>query len=137
MRGVTLPFAVLALLVAVGGGSAVSAQELNLEDLKRPGKPLVERYTIPGLASEGKRLISRFSEIDDRRVENRRANNSRSSQGSSNTDGFPDREFQCNVRCKSIGALFEKWDCDDGTGYSVRVRGAENEIWAAHKAQYG
>jgi hypothetical protein len=73
------------LVVALGmffSASLAWAQDINFEDLQRPGPGLSQTLTVSGLGKEGQELIQRFSEIDSGRVEASRQARS-SSSGSS------------------------------------------------------
>lgn len=63
-----------------------TAQEINFDDLQRPGIPLVQSKTIGGLASEGSSYMRQFSETDSARIEAaRQARASYSSSSGSST----------------------------------------------------
>lgn len=83
------------------------AQELDVNDLRRPGPPLVERYTIPGLGSEGRSIIQRFGEVDDQRVANSRS----SYGGGGGNSGGGQRVYACKLVCRTTGfALYQTRD---------------------------
>lgn len=50
-----------------------SAQEVNFDDLRRAGTPLVKSYTISGVGAEGSNAVMKFGDIDTRRVEEHNA----------------------------------------------------------------
>ena len=50
-----------------------SAQEVNFDDLRRAGTPLVKSYTISGVGAEGGSAVMKFGDVDTRRVEEHNA----------------------------------------------------------------
>ncbi len=53
--------------------AAVWAQDVNFDDLRKPGPGLRATAVIGGLAKEGSDIVSRFGEVDRGRLEERRA----------------------------------------------------------------
>ncbi len=49
------------------------AQDVNFDDLRRAGTPLVKSYTISGVGAEGSSVVMKFGDIDTRRVEEHNA----------------------------------------------------------------
>lgn len=49
------------------------AQEVNFDDLRRAGTPLVKSYTISGAGAEGSGAVMKFGDIDTQRVEEHNA----------------------------------------------------------------
>lgn len=45
------------------------AQDINFDDLRRTGTPLVKSYTVTGAGAEGSGAVMKFGEIDNRRVD--------------------------------------------------------------------
>lgn len=120
------------------------AQELDVNDLRRPGPPLVERYTIPGLGGEGRSIIQRFGEVDDQRVaeiQARRATapsypsgGGSSSSASSTSATSPSRGGNSSsskptggvkeiyVASKVDGYVYQKIVCNNGASKVVSLR---------------
>jgi hypothetical protein len=53
--------------------SALFAQDVNFDDLRKPGPGLSATAVINGIAKEGSDIVSRFNEVDRGRLEERRA----------------------------------------------------------------
>lgn len=49
------------------------SQDVNFDDLRRAGAPLVKSYTISGAGVEGSSAIMKFGDVDTRRVEGHNA----------------------------------------------------------------
>lgn len=49
------------------------AQDINFDDLRRAGTPLVKSYTINGAGAEGRSAVMKFGDIDTQRVEEHNA----------------------------------------------------------------
>jgi len=49
------------------------AQDVNFDDLRRAGTPLVKSYTISGAGAEGSGAVMKFGDIDTQRVEEHNA----------------------------------------------------------------
>ena len=58
--------AVLTLLL--GCPILLQAQEINFDDLRRPGKPLAKNYTTKGAGIDGASAISKYIDVDMQRV---------------------------------------------------------------------
>lgn len=54
-------------------GNAAFAQDINFDDLRRPGPGLRATATVGGVAKEGHDFVGRFNEVDRVRLEERRA----------------------------------------------------------------
>lgn len=52
------------------------AQDINFDDLRRAGTPLVKSYTINGAGAEGRSAVMKFGDIDTQRVEEHNARRS-------------------------------------------------------------
>lgn len=107
---------ILWILLCMLVAASVEAQDLNFNDLKRPGKPLVKSYTIQGVGSEGNRYIRNFNEVDSSRVSVKEASRSASSSGvsaststststSSKNVSEPNGNFECKFVCSKFVSL--------------------------------
>ena len=48
------------------------SQDINFDDLRRAGRPLVKSYSVPGTATEGRQYFQQFAQSDGVRVEQHR-----------------------------------------------------------------
>jgi hypothetical protein len=53
--------------------ASLLAQDVNFDDLRKPGPGLRATAVIPGIAKEGSDIVARFGEVDRGRIEERRA----------------------------------------------------------------
>lgn len=104
-------------------------QDINFDDLQRPGPALVQSKSISGLVSEGNSYMRQFSETDSARIEARRqasASYSSSSSSSGSNSGAP----WTIISSKSIsmhGWIREsRVKCLKGQSYKI---GSEHTIW--------
>lgn len=112
------------------------AQDINFDDLRRPGKPLSKSYTVKGAGAEGASAIMKFGDIDTRRVERTK------SSGSGGSGCFSirneDKRYLCLAQTKrerstcfsvrSEGMRFECLASFDGRSNCFSIRN-EDERW--------
>ena len=100
------PWVVLCLwLVATVG----HAQEINFRDLTRSGPQVVKRYTVDGIAADGREYLSKFDGVDTSRVQARNAtvrdrsdsSSGSSSQTSSKSNANGSQVFRCEFNCST------------------------------------
>lgn len=92
--------------------SAAQAQDnINFQDLARPGPPVIKRYTVTGLEADGRSYLAKFDGVDTERIEARRAmmssgsgqssSSSSSSYGGTKTESPKAKTFVCTIYCQS------------------------------------
>lgn len=84
--------------------SIAASQDINFDDLKRPGRPLSISATTSGLADEARNHMSQFDEVDTGRRESLAASRSvQSAQPQSNSSSTSGKQFKCEYSCFESG----------------------------------
>jgi hypothetical protein len=104
------------------GQSFAQNQEINFKDLARSGPPVVKRYVVEGIESDGRDYLSKFDGADTDRIAAARSRSSSysstSSSGSSSSSNG--KRYSCSYLCR--GSLFAT-----GSRYSVTAYGSSEE----------
>ena len=72
------------------------AQEINFSDLKREGTPVVKRYIVSGIASDGRSYLQHFDGVDTARIQSYRA----ATQAATNTDCYKIKNDALKAYCE-------------------------------------
>lgn len=103
------------LLMWAGPLTATAQDNINFQDLARPGPPVVKPYIVPGLAADGRRYLEKFDGVDTARIEARRAalaaapstGSTSSSSGSSSArpQGPQTGNYVCTFSCSTVNII--------------------------------
>lgn len=119
------------------------AQDINFDDLQRPGPGLVQSKSVGGLASEGSTYMRQFSETDSARIEAARqarasySSSSSSSSGSSSSNSSSSKgSGVASVRSETydnVGRRTEGYWVECRSGSKTRVF---RTAWDSNRAWY-
>jgi len=73
------------------------AQNINFDDLRRPGKPLVYTYILKHAGNEGRNAMSKFSELNDAQVNSSTIVNNRSRSKAVARQKTQPRKSSCSI----------------------------------------